>query len=213
MGRYWFPILATCSSREHKRRRCQAPALALPFEFTRSILTFGYRLNMRNPMFQSKRINEEISALSTAPSSLDEKERVGYPSPLDQHFDDVDPKEEMAFVWRLDLWFLTIGFLGYMFKYIDQTNINNAYVSGMKEDLNLHGNELNYFTTYFNVCLALGYLVLAVDKLLHELNTNSYVLPCTYTDDLDATDRIYGHAISIMHSNLSFRAEYLAASL
>ncbi|WYZ40239.1 hypothetical protein EsH8_IV_000580 [Colletotrichum jinshuiense] len=34
---------------------------------------------------------------------------------------------------------------------LDQTNISNAYVSGMKEDLNLYGNELNYFTTYFNV--------------------------------------------------------------
>lgn len=26
---------------------------------------------------------------------------------------------------------------------------NNAYVSGMKEDLSLYGNELNYFTTFF----------------------------------------------------------------
>ena len=26
-------------------------------------------------------------------------------------------------VWRLDLFFLTIGFLGYAFKYLDQTNI------------------------------------------------------------------------------------------
>uniref|UniRef100_L2FDV6 Pantothenate transporter n=1 Tax=Colletotrichum fructicola (strain Nara gc5) TaxID=1213859 RepID=L2FDV6_COLFN len=63
--------------------------------------------------------------------------------------DYIDPKEERAFVWRLDLFFLTIGFLGYMFKYIDQTNISNAYVSGMKEDLSLFGNELNYFTTFF----------------------------------------------------------------
>ncbi|KAH8718503.1 Pantothenate transporter liz1 [Beauveria bassiana] len=31
------------------------------------------------------------------------------------------------------------------------SNINNAYVSGMKEDLHLEGNELNLFTTYFNV--------------------------------------------------------------
>jgi len=28
-------------------------------------------------------------------------------------------------------------------RYLDQQNINNAYVSGMKEDLNLYGNELN----------------------------------------------------------------------
>jgi hypothetical protein len=30
-------------------------------------------------------------------------------------------------------------------KYLDQQNINNAYVSGMKEDLNLQGNELNLY--------------------------------------------------------------------
>ncbi|KAF6821200.1 pantothenate transporter [Colletotrichum plurivorum] len=71
-------------------------------------------------------------------------------TPVDSEPKDyIDPKEERAFVWRLDLFFLTIGFLGYMFKYIDQTNINNAYVSGMKEDLSLYGNELNYFTTFF----------------------------------------------------------------
>lgn len=40
---------------------------------------------------------------------------------------DVDPKEERAFVWRLDLCFLTVGFLGYMFKYIDQTNIVSLF--------------------------------------------------------------------------------------
>ncbi|KAH8898083.1 MFS general substrate transporter [Thozetella sp. PMI_491] len=69
---------------------------------------------------------------------------------------EIDPKEERAFVWKLDLWFLSIGFLGYMFKYLDQTNINNAYVSGMQTDLKLYGNELNYFTTFFNV----GYIIM-----------------------------------------------------
>ncbi|TKW55581.1 hypothetical protein CTA1_12317, partial [Colletotrichum tanaceti] len=49
-------------------------------------------------------------------------------------------------LWRLDLFFLSIGFLGVHV----QTNINNAYVSGVKEDLGLCGNELNYFTTFFN---------------------------------------------------------------
>ncbi|KAE9379948.1 MFS general substrate transporter [Stipitochalara longipes BDJ] len=69
---------------------------------------------------------------------------------------EIDPKEERAFVWRLDLIFLTIGFLGYTFKYLDQSNISNAYVSGMKEDLKLYGNQLNYFTTYFNI----GYMIM-----------------------------------------------------
>lgn len=36
-----------------------------------------------------------------------------------------------------------------------QVNINNAFVSGMKEDLNLFGNELNYM----QVCWTVGYVV------------------------------------------------------
>ncbi|KAJ6445036.1 allantoate permease [Purpureocillium lavendulum] len=58
---------------------------------------------------------------------------------------------ERAFVWRLDLFLLTFGCISQVIKFLDQSNINNAYVSGMKEDLNLYGNELNYFTTYFNI--------------------------------------------------------------
>ncbi|KAL4997489.1 major facilitator superfamily domain-containing protein [Aspergillus recurvatus] len=68
----------------------------------------------------------------------------------------IDARKEREFLWRLDLGFLTIGFLGYVFKYLDQINISNAYVSGMQDDLKLYGNELNYFTTYFNI----GYMVM-----------------------------------------------------
>ncbi|KAL4904226.1 hypothetical protein BDW74DRAFT_179313 [Aspergillus multicolor] len=75
---------------------------------------------------------------------------------LDNEVDRVDAKEEREFLWRLDLGLLTIGFLGYVFKYLDQINISNAYVSGMQDDLKLYGNELNYFTTYFNI----GYMVM-----------------------------------------------------
>ncbi|QQK40560.1 Sucrose/H+ symporter, plant [Penicillium digitatum] len=71
-------------------------------------------------------------------------------------FAEIDPKEERSLVWRLDIFFLTIGFLGYTFKYLDQTNISNAYVSGMETDLELYGNELNYFTTFFNI----GYMIM-----------------------------------------------------
>ncbi|EJP69673.1 allantoate permease [Beauveria bassiana ARSEF 2860] len=60
-------------------------------------------------------------------------------------------KAERAFVARLDVFLLTFGCISQVIKYLDQSNINNAYVSGMKEDLHLEGNELNLFTTYFNV--------------------------------------------------------------
>ncbi|PYH41586.1 MFS general substrate transporter [Aspergillus saccharolyticus JOP 1030-1] len=70
--------------------------------------------------------------------------------------DSIDPSHEKALVRRLDAIFLVVGFLGYTFKYLDQTNISNAYVSGMQTDLKLYGNELNYFTTFFNI----GYMVM-----------------------------------------------------
>jgi len=44
---------------------------------------------------------------------------------------------------------------GYFIKYLDQININNAFVSGMKEDLGLYGNELNYMQT----CWTVGYVI------------------------------------------------------
>ncbi|KAJ9627640.1 hypothetical protein H2203_002852 [Taxawa tesnikishii (nom. ined.)] len=59
--------------------------------------------------------------------------------------------EERSLVRRLDIFLMTFGCISQVIKYLDQQNINNAYVSGMKEDLDLNGNELNYFTTYFNV--------------------------------------------------------------
>ncbi|PVH72913.1 putative allantoate permease [Cadophora sp. DSE1049] len=60
-------------------------------------------------------------------------------------------KAEKNMVLRLDIFLMTFGCISQVIKYLDQQNINNAYVSGMKEDLNLYGNELNYFTTYFNI--------------------------------------------------------------
>ncbi|KAK0642395.1 Pantothenate transporter FEN2 [Lasiodiplodia hormozganensis] len=58
---------------------------------------------------------------------------------------------ERDLVRRLDIFLMTFGCISQIIKYLDQMNINNAYVSGMKEDLELYGNELNYFQTYFNV--------------------------------------------------------------
>jgi len=42
----------------------------------------------------------------------------------------IDRKAERALVWRLDLVFLFAGFLGYIFKYLDQTNIVSVNAVG-----------------------------------------------------------------------------------
>ncbi|KAI8625212.1 MFS general substrate transporter [Xylariaceae sp. FL1651] len=64
--------------------------------------------------------------------------------------------EERRFLFKLDGVILTLASLGYFIKYLDQVNVNSAFVSGMKEDLRLYGNELNYMTTAWTVGYVLG---------------------------------------------------------
>ena len=66
------------------------------------------------------------------------------------------PATERKFLFKLDLALLTFATLGYFIKYLDQNNINNAFVSGMKEDLGLYQNQLNYMQTYWTVGYVIG---------------------------------------------------------
>lgn len=52
------------------------------------------------------------------------------------------PAEERRLLFKVDAFVLTFASLGYFLKNIDQTNVNNAFLSGMKEDLSMYGNEL-----------------------------------------------------------------------
>ncbi|THV04492.1 MFS general substrate transporter [Dendrothele bispora CBS 962.96] len=65
------------------------------------------------------------------------------------------PPEERRFLFKLDTALLTFATLGYFTKYLGQANINNAFVSGMKEDLSLFGEELNIMQT----CWTVGYVI------------------------------------------------------
>ncbi|KAI1767706.1 MFS general substrate transporter [Hypoxylon sp. FL1150] len=60
-------------------------------------------------------------------------------------------REERRFLFKLDAVVLTFASLGYFIKNLDQINVNNAFVSGMKEDLGLYGNQLNYMITCWTV--------------------------------------------------------------
>ena len=64
--------------------------------------------------------------------------------------------EERKFLFKLDAALLTFASLGYFIKYLDQSNINNAFVSGMKEDLGLYKNQLNYMQTAWTVGYVIG---------------------------------------------------------
>ncbi|CAM1505881.1 Fc.00g115180.m01.CDS01 [Cosmosporella sp. VM-42] len=69
-----------------------------------------------------------------------------------------DTPEERKLILKLDLLIVPYAFALYWVKYVDQTNINNAYVSGMSDDLGFHGNELVQFQTIFVVGNVVGLL-------------------------------------------------------
>ncbi|KAN0096657.1 putative allantoate permease [Hyaloscypha variabilis] len=84
------------------------------------------------------------------------------------------PEEEKKLVQRLDLFLMTWATYGYFVRLLDSGNITNAYVSGMKEDLNIHGNQYNLLTTFFTC----GYLVGQIpSQLLLTKFRPSYYLP------------------------------------
>lgn len=86
---------------------------------------------------------EEPTPSETTPSSLDDRKlgKGGFRGNLRQArrsiqryiWDDPDiPAERKWFLFKLDLFLLTSACLGYFSKNLDQSNISNAYVSGVR---------------------------------------------------------------------------------
>jgi len=71
-------------------------------------------------------------------------------------------KEEKKMLRKLDAFLLTFCSIAFFLKWLDSSNINNAYVSAMKEDLNLNGNQYSLFGTFYNV----GYLICQVPSMM-----------------------------------------------
>ncbi|KAI8167079.1 Pantothenate transporter liz1 [Colletotrichum sp. SAR 10_65] len=64
--------------------------------------------------------------------------------------------EERRLIFKMDITLMTFGCLGTFIKYIDRSNLNTAFVSGMKEEMSLYGNELNYANTAYSVANIIG---------------------------------------------------------
>lgn len=58
---------------------------------------------------------------------------------------------EKKLLRKTDFFVLSHACLGYFAKWLEQANLSNAYVSGMKEDLRMYGTEYNLVTTCFQV--------------------------------------------------------------
>jgi ACS family pantothenate transporter-like MFS transporter len=75
--------------------------------------------------------------------------------------------KEKKFLLKLDIFLLSYTCLGYFCKNLDQANISNAYVSGMKEALHMGGSELTYMGNVFTAGYVIGQLpaVILVTKI------------------------------------------------
>ena len=75
---------------------------------------------------------------------------------------------------EIDFFILTFCCLMYFTNYLDRSNLANAYVSGMKEDLGFVGNQFNVINTVFTVgcvfcSLSLGMKLLSNAFFLKEV--------------------------------------------
>ncbi|CAN8105286.1 unnamed protein product [Discula destructiva] len=84
--------------------------------------------------------------------------------------------EERHFLFKVDAVILIFASLGYFIKNLDQKNISNAYVSGMKEDMGLYGNQLNIMTT----CWTVGYVIgeIPSNMLLTKIRPSIWIPAC-----------------------------------
>ncbi|ROT36082.1 MFS general substrate transporter [Sodiomyces alkalinus F11] len=73
-----------------------------------------------------------------------------------QWYADTDTPEERKFIIKLDALIVPYAVLAYWVKYIDQSNLNNAYVAGLKEDLGFEGNELVQLQTFYIIGAVTG---------------------------------------------------------
>lgn len=66
------------------------------------------------------------------------------------------PADQRHLLFKVDAFVLTFASIGYFLKNIDQTNVNNAYLSGMEEDLSMYGNQLVTSTSIWTVGYVIG---------------------------------------------------------
>lgn len=90
-------------------------------------------------------------------------------------WDDPDkPEREKKFLFKLDCFLLSYACLGYFCKNLDQSNLSNAYVSGLKESIGMGGSELTYMSNVFTA----GYVVSQLPAVILVTRVRpSYLIP------------------------------------
>ncbi|OBT67282.1 hypothetical protein VE03_02625 [Pseudogymnoascus sp. 23342-1-I1] len=117
-----------------------------------------------------------------------------------QYFSADDTPAERRLILKLDGLIIIFLFLAYWAKVLDQSATSTAYVSGMKEDLNLYGNELNYLNTVFQC----GFIAMQIPMtmLMTRLPVN-YFLPAA--DLLWGVFTLVQYKVTNVHQLYAFR--------
>lgn len=94
-------------------------------------------------------------------TGLDEKvaEAAGIP----EDFVPATPQEEAAVIRRLDWHLMPFVFLLYMLAVLDRSNLGNARLAGMEDDINLGGWRYNWLGTIF-------YIACKADTILEQVH-------------------------------------------
>lgn len=90
------------------------------------------------------RVDEHSKEASPRVSNSEESRQKWY-----QGFTPTDTPAERRLILKLDGLIIVFVFLAYWAKVLDSSATSTAYVSGMKEDLGLYGNQLNYLNTVY----------------------------------------------------------------
>lgn len=91
-----------------------------------------------------------------------------------QWYANTDTPLERKLLIKMDLLILSFAVLAYWTKFIDQGNLTNAYISGMKEDLGFYGNELVQLQTVYNV----SYTVFMIPVTLLSVKYRNVIPAC-----------------------------------
>lgn len=97
-----------------------------------------------------------VSVPSVVPSIVPQRAKHWY-----DWFADDDTPEERKLILKLDMLIVPYAFVVYWVKYLDQANINNAYVAGLSDELGFHGNELVHLQTIYTVGAVVGQIPFA----------------------------------------------------
>lgn len=76
---------------------------------------------------------------------------VGQKNPWYSWFNGSTSSREKKLILKLDILLAFYSCMAYWVKYLDTVNLNNAYVSGMKEELGMKGNDLVHTQYMFSI--------------------------------------------------------------